>query len=105
MNSSTAGWVAMPPAFPAAGDDFHQLGSSPTIDAGTVDGLLGAADLDGEARVQGTAPDIGADEAVPATTGNPAPGPSPAKKCKKKKKKKHGAAAAKKKCKKRKKHR
>jgi hypothetical protein len=42
--------------------DFHQLSASPTIDAGTASAALGSADIDGEARSQGAAPDIGADE-------------------------------------------
>ena len=43
--------------------DFHQLAGSPTIDAGSSAAtLLGSFDLDGEARIQGCAPDIGADE-------------------------------------------
>ena len=46
---------------PAAGD-YHQLPTSPTIDAGTPDSLLGSSDFDGEARMLGDAPDIGADE-------------------------------------------
>jgi Ca2+-binding RTX toxin-like protein len=50
-------------ANPAAGD-YHQLPTSPTIDAGIADGLLGPADIDGEARTIGSAPDIGADEAT-----------------------------------------
>ena len=45
--------------------DFHQLAGSPTIDAGVVTPLLGSADIDGEPRTQGSAPDIGADEFVP----------------------------------------
>jgi hypothetical protein len=45
-----------------AADGFRQLPGSPTIDAGTVDPLLGATDFDGQPRVQGCAPDIGADE-------------------------------------------
>jgi Ca2+-binding RTX toxin-like protein len=55
----------LPPVFanPAAGD-YHQLPTSPTIDAGIADGLLGPADIDGEARTIGSAPDIGADEAT-----------------------------------------
>ncbi|HEX6653005.1 MAG TPA: choice-of-anchor Q domain-containing protein [Thermoleophilaceae bacterium] len=52
--------------------DFHELAGSPTIDAGGVTPALGATDLDGEPRVQGAAPDIGADETqappVPDTT-------------------------------------
>jgi carbon monoxide dehydrogenase subunit G len=47
-------------------DNIHQTFSSPTIDKGVVDGVFGGAiDIDGEARVQGTLPDIGADEIVP----------------------------------------
>jgi hypothetical protein len=52
--------------------DFHELAGSPTIDAGGQTASLGATDLDGEARVQGSAPDIGADEFVP-----PPPPPPP----------------------------
>lgn len=44
--------------------DYHQLPASPTIDAGTADSLLGSFDVDGEARVIGSAPDIGADESA-----------------------------------------
>lgn len=44
------------------GGDFAELGGSPTIDAGSIDGLLGPRDLAGESRIQGPAPDIGADE-------------------------------------------
>ena len=51
-------------ANPAAGD-YHELAGSPTIDAGVADGLIGALDLDHEARSQGAAPDIGADEFSP----------------------------------------
>lgn len=56
-------------ADPAAGD-FHQLAGSPTIDAGTSDSLLGPLDLDRQARIDGGAPDIGADEvqSPPETT-------------------------------------
>jgi hypothetical protein len=45
--------------------DFHQLAGSPTIDAGAATPLLGARDIDGQPRTQGSAPDIGADEFVP----------------------------------------
>ncbi len=41
---------------------FHQATGSPTIDAGVLDGSSGATDVDGEARTQGSAADIGADE-------------------------------------------
>jgi Ca2+-binding RTX toxin-like protein len=52
-----------PPVFVnfAAGD-YHQAPTSPTIDGGTTDSLLGTADIDGESRTLGVAPDIGADE-------------------------------------------
>ena len=45
--------------------DFHQLTGSPTIDAGVTTPQLGTGDVDGQARTQGSAPDIGADEFVP----------------------------------------
>jgi hypothetical protein len=46
----------------APAGDFHQVFGSPTINAG-IGGLgLGTLDFDGQARVQGPAPDIGADE-------------------------------------------
>ncbi len=48
-------------ANPSAGD-YHQLPASPTIDAGTTDALVGSFDIDGQARLMGSAPDIGADE-------------------------------------------
>ena len=48
-------------ADPAAGD-FAEIAGSPTIDAGSADALLGGRDLAGEPRIQGPAPDIGADE-------------------------------------------
>jgi|GEM_PF-5296263 len=46
--------------------DIHQLAGSPTIDAGLAGPFTGALDLDGEARKQGLAVDIGADELVGA---------------------------------------
>ena len=52
--------------------DFHQLAGSPTIDAGVVTPLLGSADVDGQPRTQGSAPDIGADEFVPPIVEPPA---------------------------------
>jgi hypothetical protein len=54
---------------PAAGD-VHQIAGSPTVDAGTGDALLGSFDLDGQGRIDGGVPDIGADElqAPPETT-------------------------------------
>lgn len=52
-------------ANPAA-EDFHELAGSPTIDAGATDPLLGGLDFDGDPRVMGGAPDIGADELAPS---------------------------------------
>ena len=46
---------------PAAGD-FHQSPNSVTVDAGASDSQLGSRDIDGDERIQGDAPDIGADE-------------------------------------------
>ena len=49
----------------AASGDFHQLTGSPTINAGNASAsLLGTLDVDGEPRILGPAPDIGADELV-----------------------------------------
>ena len=64
----TAGNQTAEPLLAApTGGFFTQLAGSPTIDAGTTDSLLGATDIDGGARVQNAAVDIGADE-VPDTT-------------------------------------
>ena len=49
----------------AATGDFHQAAGSPTIDAGVAVDLMGSADIDGDPRTLGSAPDIGADEFVP----------------------------------------
>lgn len=58
-----------PPVFAdEAGGDYHQLAGSPTINAGATDALLGTQDIDFTARIQGSAPDIGADEFVPPFT-------------------------------------
>jgi hypothetical protein len=52
-----------------AGDGYHELAGSQTIDAGATDGSSGVEDIDGQARTIGSAPDIGADElAFPTTT-------------------------------------
>ncbi len=60
-----------PPLFVnAAAGDYREAPNSPTIDAGTT-GQIGALDLEGNARNQGAAPDIGAFEFVPP----PAPAP------------------------------
>ncbi len=52
-----------------AADGYHELPGSPTVDAGALDptdpSLSGSTDIDGEARVMGPAPDIGADELRP----------------------------------------
>lgn len=60
-----------PPVFANSGD-VHQAPTSPTIDAGSAAPTgFGATDLDGDSRVVGALPDIGADEYVAptATTG------------------------------------
>jgi len=71
-------------ADPAAGD-FHQVPGSPTIDAGTTDPLLGAFDFEGQPRVDGAAPDIGADELQAAPETSIARGPKAKVKTRKKK--------------------
>jgi hypothetical protein len=54
-----------PPQFVnAPGGDYREAAGSPTIDAGIAD-QLGSLDLDGNARLLGSAPDIGAYEIVP----------------------------------------
>jgi hypothetical protein len=54
-----------PPLFvDAASGDYREAAGSPTIDAGVAD-QLGTLDPDGNARVIGSAPDIGAYEFVP----------------------------------------
>jgi hypothetical protein len=50
-----------------AADGFHELPGSPTVDNGAVDADSGAADIDGQQRIIGTAADIGADEQGPPT--------------------------------------
>jgi hypothetical protein len=67
-------------AEPSLTSDFHELAGSVTIDAGIADALIGTQDPDGNARVLGPAPDIGAYEFVPppvppATTTNAPPTP------------------------------
>jgi hypothetical protein len=57
-----------------APDGYHQLIGSPTINGGKTDSLIGTLDVDGEARVSGSAPDIGADEVQEAAPSTPAVG-------------------------------
>ena len=60
-----------PPIF---ADAFqHQAANSPTVNAGAVVAELGATDVDGDPRNQGTAPDIGADEFSPDGDGDGVP--------------------------------
>jgi hypothetical protein len=69
VNQGPGNQTGVEPLFvDGAGGDFHETAGSPTIDAGTPDSLLGAVDIDGEARTLGPAPDIGADE-VPGPAG------------------------------------
>ena len=63
--------TAAPQFVDAGAGNYHQAAGSPTIDAGTADSLTGTTDLDGAARSQGAAIDIGAYEFVP-----PAPPPA-----------------------------
>ncbi len=50
-------------------NDYHLLAGSPAIDAGVADASAAPSDLDGRARVQGAAPDLGAFETTPAGGG------------------------------------
>jgi hypothetical protein len=59
---SATNQIAAPGFENAAAGDFHQSPNSVTVDAGAADPQIGSQDLDGEARNQGAAPDIGADE-------------------------------------------
>lgn len=61
-------------ANPIAGD-FHQLASSPTVNAGGMVDMIGTADFEGDARIVDGVPDIGADEFVAAV--NPPNPPNP----------------------------
>ncbi|WP_210529339.1 choice-of-anchor Q domain-containing protein [Rubellimicrobium arenae] len=63
--------LGVDPKFVQAGTDFHLQATSPAVDAGTNDFGLGAKDLDGQTRANGTV-DIGADE----LSGTSAPSPS-----------------------------
>jgi hypothetical protein len=61
----------------AGPSDFHLLPGSPAIDAGVNDPADGPTDVDGHARIQGTAPDLGAYEATPIPAAAPEPTPTP----------------------------
>ncbi len=60
--TGSANQTALPQFVNAAAGDYRQAAGSPTIDAGTTD-QIGALDLAGNPRVQGSAPDSGAYEA------------------------------------------
>jgi hypothetical protein len=68
---------------PSLTSDFHELAGSVTIDAGLADSHVGTQDPDGNARLLGAAPDIGAYEFIPppspltATGGTTSTGGSP----------------------------
>ena len=59
---AAANQTAAPLLVDPSSGDFEQRRGSPTIDAGSSGTLMGAFDLQGEPRLQGPAPDIGADE-------------------------------------------
>ncbi len=64
-----------PQLFDQSGGDVHQFPASPTIDKGVLDTFTGPSDVDGQPRVIGGAPDIGADE-QPGPFQSPSPPPS-----------------------------
>ncbi len=57
-----------------AAGDAHETAGSPTIDAGLSSPDLGTLDFEGDARVMGSAPDIGADEYPSSAPPPPPPG-------------------------------
>jgi hypothetical protein len=68
--------AAAPLLVDTAGGDLHEAPGSPTIDAGFDEPFNGAFDIDGQLRVLGSGPDIGADEfgIAPRTTTGAASG-------------------------------
>lgn len=75
--ATNANQTAAPMFVNAAGGDYRQLAGSPTIDAGLHDMFSGLIDFEGQARPNGGANDIGADEyhapAAPADPGSGGP--------------------------------
>jgi hypothetical protein len=69
--SGSANQTAPPLFVDPLGGDFREAPGSPTIDAGSTD-QIGSLDLDGNPRLLGAAPDIGAFELVPPPAGPPA---------------------------------
>jgi hypothetical protein len=59
--SAGAGNITAAPAFVSA-TDLRQTALSPTVDKGAAHPQLGTADLEGDPRAMGDAPDMGADE-------------------------------------------
>lgn len=77
------------------GPTYEQAAGSPTVDAGLVDAETGATDVYGDARPQGAANDIGADElAVPAPPADTTPPETTITKGPKRKSKKRKATFA-----------
>jgi hypothetical protein len=60
--SSATNQIGAPSLVDPNNGDFHQLGTSPTVDAGATDAQLGTQDPDFGGRNQRSSPDIGADE-------------------------------------------
>jgi len=59
--SAGTGNITAAPTFVSA-SDLHQTAASPTVDKGAAHAQLGVADVEGDPRAMGDAPDIGADE-------------------------------------------
>jgi hypothetical protein len=74
----SGGNISAAPVFVDAGSgNYREAGTSPTIDAGVSDPALSAADLDGNARMLGSAPDMGAYEFVVGGAPPSEPVPTP----------------------------